>query len=134
VLEELTARGHELDLLDLYAERFDPVLSLREWRRYKKEADSEIHLYAKQIHRADALIWIFPTWNNGLPAILKGYVDRVWKPNVAFRFDHSDNIRFDSLDNLNFFLVIITYGGSWLASAFCKRLLAKGLRRHLPLT
>jgi NAD(P)H dehydrogenase (quinone) len=69
----------------------------------QKEADSEIHLYAKQIHRADALIWIFPTWNNGLPAILKGYVDRVWKPNVAFRFDHSDNIRFDSLDNLNFF-------------------------------
>jgi putative NADPH-quinone reductase len=137
VLEELAAQGHELDLLDLYAERFDPVLSEREWRCYEKKVDPEIQRYAEQIHLADGLIWVFPTWNNGLPAILKGYVDRVWKPNVAFRIDQSHKVRFDSLDNLNFFVAITTYGASWMASTLvgnpCKRFLVKGLRRHLPL-
>jgi putative NADPH-quinone reductase len=136
-LEELASQGHELDLLDLYTERFDPVLSQREWRCYEKEIDPEIQRYAERIHLADGLIWIFPTWNNGLPAILKGYVDRVWKPNVAFRIDRYHNVRFDSLENLNFFVAITTYGASWRASALvgnpCKRLLVKGLRRHLPL-
>ena len=76
-LEELAAQGHELDLLDLYAERFNPVLSEGEWRCYEKSIGPEIQRYADQIHFADGLIWIFPTWNCGLPAILKGYVDRV---------------------------------------------------------
>jgi NAD(P)H dehydrogenase (quinone) len=137
-LEELAAQGHELDLLDLYENRFDPVLSEAEWRCYEKSAPPDIQRYADQLHFADGLIWIFPTWNYGLPAILKGYVDRVWKPNVAFRIDQSRNAHFDSLGNLKFFIVVTTYGASWLASTFlgnpCKRVLLNGLRRHLPLS
>jgi NAD(P)H dehydrogenase (quinone) len=137
VLEELTTQGHEAKLLDLYTERFNPVLSETEWQCYETSITSEIQQYAKQIHDADGLIWVFPTWNYGLPAILKGYVDRVWKPNVAFRIDQSRNVRFDLFNNLKFFIVITTYGASRVANALvrnpCKQVLLHGLRRHLSL-
>src|SRR5258707_11591065 len=87
VLEELATGGHHAEVLDLYAEKFDPVMPRLEWQAYDGAADHQIQRYVDQIHRSDGLIWIFPTWNYGLPAILKGYVDRIWKPNVAFRLD-----------------------------------------------
>jgi putative NADPH-quinone reductase len=136
-LQELAANGHETELVDLYTEEFNPVLSECEWASYGSSLSPGIQSYVDQIHRADGLIWIFPTWNHGLPAILKGYVDRVWKPNVAFEIDDTRKVRFDSLGNLKFFVVVTTYGGSWLASTFvgnpCKRVISPGLRRHLSL-
>jgi NAD(P)H dehydrogenase (quinone) len=126
------------NVLDLYADGFNPVLSKSEWLLYEKHNNAEIQRYADQILDTDGLIWIFPTWNYGFPAVLKGYVDRIWKPNVAFRIDRSRGIHFDSFGNLKFFLVITTYGASRLANMFLgnpsKRTATRGLRRHLPLS
>jgi NAD(P)H dehydrogenase (quinone) len=134
VLNELQSEGHKAELLDLYAEKFDPVMPRAEWLAYEGPGSDEIKYYADQIRQSDGLIWIFPTWNYGLPAILKGYVDRIWKPNVAFRLDQSRNIVFDTFDNLKFFVVATTYGAGWLANTFvgnpCKRVLSRCLRRH----
>ncbi len=41
-------------------------------------------VYVDALQRADALVFCFPTWWLGMPAILKGYFDRVWRPGVAF--------------------------------------------------
>jgi putative NADPH-quinone reductase len=95
VLTEFAAREHEVEVLDLYAEGFNPVLSRPEWQAYETCLSGDIQPYADQIRRSDGLVWIFPTWNYGLPAILKGYLDRVWKPNVAFRIDKSRKVHFD---------------------------------------
>ena len=134
VLEELGSRGHETEVLDLYAEKFDPILSKSEWQSYEASVHPDIQRYADQIRRSDGLIWIFPTWNYGMPAVLKGYVDRIWKPNIAFRLDQARNVHFDSFKNLKFFIVATTYGAGWLVNTFvgnpCKRVVASGLRRH----
>jgi NAD(P)H dehydrogenase (quinone) len=134
VLEELGSQGHEAEVLDLYAEGFDPVLSKAEWQSYETLVQPEIQRYADQTRRNDGLIWIFPTWNYGMPAILKGYVDRIWKPNIAFHLDQNRNVHFDSFENLKFFIVATTYGASWLANTFvgnpCKGVFANCLRRH----
>jgi NAD(P)H dehydrogenase (quinone) len=135
VLEELSARGHQAEVLDLYSEQFDPVLSKAEWLSYGETISPGIQEYANQIRRSDGLIWVFPTWNYGMPAILKGYVDRIWKPNIAFHLDHAHNVHFDSFENLKFFIVATTYGAGWLANTFvgnpCKTVLARCLRRHI---
>jgi NAD(P)H dehydrogenase (quinone) len=135
-VEELASQQHEVEVLDLYAEGFNPTLLKSEWESYRTSVCEEIRRYADQIHRSDGLIWIFPTWNYGLPAIMKGYLDRVWKPNVAFQIEESGKIKFDSFKNLRFFIVATTYGASWVASTFvgnpCKCLVSRCLRRHLP--
>ncbi len=84
----LRAAGHEIDIADLYAERFDPVLQADEL-----EADGRIRSredaagYQRRILRADALALVFPVWWFGLPAILKGFVDRVLREGFAFTFE-----------------------------------------------
>jgi putative NADPH-quinone reductase len=136
VLKELETRGDRVELLDLYVERFDPVLSLDDWMNYEATASENIQRYVDQIRVADGLIWIFPTWNYGLPAILKGYVDRIWKPNVAFRLGENREVIFDRFAHLRFFVAITTFGAGWLPNTFvgnpCKRVLSSGLRRHFP--
>jgi NAD(P)H dehydrogenase (quinone) len=134
VLEELAQAGHDVDVLDLYAENFDPVLSLEEWKMYEGPAGSAIRVYVDRLKRSNGIIWIFPTWNYGLPAILKGYVDRVWKPNVAFRIDDRRGVHFDQFENLDFFIVATTFGASWLINTLCrnpcKQMVSNGLKRH----
>jgi NAD(P)H dehydrogenase (quinone) len=135
-VDELSAAGHETDVLDLYSDDFCPVMPRSEWDCYEELNSAFVQPYVDQIHRADGLIWIFPTWNYGFPAILKGYIDRVWKPKVTFRIDQYRNLRFDTLDNLRFFIVVTTYGANWIASALvgnpCKRAVVCGLKRHIP--
>ncbi len=72
-------RNHEVTLLDLYAEKFNPVLSFDEdHRRRDLEKDPETQTYRELITWADHLIFIFPIWWSGMPAILKGFIDRVF--------------------------------------------------------
>lgn len=134
VLEEITSAGHDIDLLDLYADNFDPALREEEWLSYENLAGPAIQTYVDQLRRSAGLIWIFPTWNYGLPAILKGYVDRVWKPNVAFSIDSARRVHFGQFGNLKFFIVATTFGSSWLINALSgnpgKRVVANCLRRH----
>jgi NAD(P)H dehydrogenase (quinone) len=134
VLKELEIRGDTIDLLDLYTDRFDPVLSVDDWKNYEAASGESIQRYVDQIQTAQGLIWVFPTWNYGLPAVLKGYVDRVWKPNVAFRLSADRDVIFDLFPDMRFFLAITTFGAGWLPNTFignpCKRTLASGLRRH----
>jgi NAD(P)H dehydrogenase (quinone) len=135
-LDELAVASCEVELLNLYSEKFDPVLQESEWRAYEQAPGHSIQPYVEQLKRNDGLICIFPTWNYGQPAILKGYIDRVWKPNVAFRIDTSRAVHFDQFDNLKFFIVATTFGASWLVNTWCgnpsRRAVAGGLRRHFP--
>ncbi|MDP3896322.1 MAG: NAD(P)H-dependent oxidoreductase [Mesorhizobium sp.] len=85
-LRTLAAGGHEVRLLDLYAENFDPVMRAEERRRYN-DLPAEHHALQDHIAHlrwAEALVFVYPTWWYGLPAMLKGWLDRVWAPGVAF--------------------------------------------------
>ncbi len=86
VTRTLAARGWEVDDCDLYAEGFDPVLSASERRGYHDMSvnTAPVAGYVERLRAARALVLVFPVWNFGYPAILKGFFDRVFLPGVSF--------------------------------------------------
>jgi NAD(P)H dehydrogenase (quinone) len=110
-LAALAAAGHEIDLLDLYAENFDPVLSEDARRHYHDIARNRIGLesYVARLQSAEALILQFPTWCFGPPAMLKGFFDRMIMPGVAFDLDDPARVK-PLLRNITRIVGIVTYG------------------------
>ena len=86
VVAALRKAGHEVDDCDLYAEGFNPVLSREERLNYHDTSINQLPVkpYVERLQRADALVFCFPVWCFGLPAILKGWFDRVLMPGVSF--------------------------------------------------
>jgi NAD(P)H dehydrogenase (quinone) len=84
----LERRGIEVDMIDLYADDFDPRLTDAERRSYfTTPYDSRaVAGYVARLMLAEKLVFVFPQWWFNVPAILKGFFDRVLAPGVAF--DH----------------------------------------------
>ena len=110
-LAALAAAGHEVDLLDLYAEKFDPVLSEDARRHYHDTSRNQIGLesYVARLTSAEAIILQFPTWCFGAPAMLKGFFDRLIMPGVAFDIGDPAHVK-PMLRNLKRIVGIVTYG------------------------
>jgi NAD(P)H dehydrogenase (quinone) len=110
-LAGLAEAGHEVDLLDLYAEGFDPVLSEAARRHYHDTALNRRGLEATigRLEAAEALVIQFPTWCFGPPAMLKGFFDRILMPGVAFDLGDPRNVR-PMLRNITQIVGIVTYG------------------------
>ncbi len=115
VLEALAEAGHEVTEVDLYAERFDPVMSRQERLEYLNTERNErlVQRYDDQLATAEALVLVYPSWWYGMPAMLKGYFDRVWLPGVAFDVTPDGKVKTDRLRQLRRILVVTTYGASW---------------------
>lgn len=116
-LAGLERAGHEVDLLDLYAEGFDPVLGTEERRHYhdlsRNRQGLEAHI--ERLQRAEALVVQFPTWCFGAPAMLKGWLDRLIMPGVAFDLSDPANVR-PMLGHIRSLAGIVTYGRQrWMA-------------------
>lgn len=113
VVTELTSAGHAVDHLSLYSEGFDAVLSREERLRYHDVPDNltpEISPYVDRVKAAEALVFVYPVWNFGLPAILKGFFDRVFVPGVAFEMRSGKLVRV--LPPKRKVAVVTTYGGT----------------------
>jgi NAD(P)H dehydrogenase (quinone) len=89
VVETLAANGHEVHFHDLYQENFDPVLPAAEIAE-KALLPPLIQQHCDEIAAADGIIIIHPNWWGQPPAILKGWVDRVLRPGVAYQFLEGD--------------------------------------------
>jgi len=83
--EELELAGHEVVYHDLYAERFDPILPHEEIPADAK-LDPTVERHCHEITAADGYIIVHPNWWAMPPAILKGWIDRVVRQGVAYRF------------------------------------------------
>jgi len=85
----LKQKGHELYYHDLYAERFDPILPGEE---IAKDADipQQIERYCRELSESEGIIIVHPNWWGQPPAILKGWIDRVIRPGVAYEFLEGD--------------------------------------------
>ncbi len=136
-LQALRDGGHEVELLDLYAEGFDPVLSPQERSTYL--ADTAANLTAVQRHVdllrwAEGLLFVFPTWFYGPPAMLKGWLERSWLPGVAFRVPARKGERAGAagLQNIRWLGCITTSGAPWWWLVMMgdpgRRLFMRGLR------
>ena len=81
----LAKKGAESALIDLYALGYDPVLKNNElYSAGRKEVNSQNQNFQEQIKNADFLLFIYPTWWQNLPAILKGFLDRVFTGGFGF--------------------------------------------------
>lgn len=117
VVDNLTAAGHEVDDLDLYAENFNPVLMPDERAAYHDVPGNTagVQGYVDRLQAADALVLCHPVWNFGWPAILKGYFDRVFLPDVSFVF--KKNRLGPGLTNIRKLTSVTTYGSKrWRAA------------------
>ena len=110
-LRGLEEAGHDVDLLDLYAEKFDPVLSEEGRRHYHDETRNKRGLedYVARLQRAEALVVQFPTWCFGAPAMLKGFFDRLLMPGVAFDLGDPKKVK-PLLGNIRKIAGVVTYG------------------------
>lgn len=77
------------ELIDLYADGFDPVMPSEELPR-KFSFDEKTLNYQEKILGADRVVFVYPDWWGGPPAILKGFLDRVFRPGIAYGFREAD--------------------------------------------
>ncbi|MFJ9079653.1 NAD(P)H oxidoreductase [Streptomyces sp. NPDC102278] len=83
----LEAAGGTVDLLDLYAEDFDPRLTPvdePDWQDREKRYSPVVHEHMRRIEAADMVVVVFPVWWFAPPAIVKGWIDRVWNYGFAY--------------------------------------------------
>jgi putative NADPH-quinone reductase len=115
VLEALAEAGHQVADADLYAENFDPVMSRQERLDYLNTARNErlVKRYDDQLVAAEAIVLVYPAWWYGMPAMLKGYFDRVWLPGVAFDVTPDGKVNTERLRHIRRIMVVTTYGASW---------------------
>ena len=88
-VETLKKNGHEVFFHDLYAEEFDPLLTAEEIPR-DAALPFEVEKHCNEISAADGVVIVHPNWWGQPPAILKGWVDRVIRPGVAYEFLEND--------------------------------------------
>ena len=134
LVEVLRARGHKVDDCDLYAEGFDPVMSRQERIDYHNVAVNRRNVapYVDRLLAAEAIVFSFPVWNMGFPAILKGFIDKVFLPGVSFTLGEDGSYN-PCLHNIKRLGVVCTYGGGrWLTFMMGdppRRFLTRSLRR-----
>lgn len=133
ILTELVARlsdrGHAVQVIDLYGEGFDPVLDQAAWRAHRQDrpAGDDLADHIGALRGCEGLIFVYPTWWYGLPATLKGWLDRVWQPGVAFAME-GGVFRTHHLDNVKRFAVVTTCGSpGW----FIRRVVGDPARRQV---
>ncbi|WP_235882598.1 NAD(P)H oxidoreductase [Streptomyces apricus] len=83
----LEAAGHRIDLLDLHAEGFDPRMTVADqpdWGDREKVYSDEVRAHMRRILDADVVVAVFPVYWQSVPAILKGWIDRVWNYGFAY--------------------------------------------------
>ena len=87
--EKLASIGHSIILHDLYAEGFNPLLETSEIPK-NAQIDKVILQHCNDLVSSDAIIIVHPNWWGQPPAILKGWIDRVIRPGVAYEFQDDD--------------------------------------------
>lgn len=138
VIDELRSRAVDHRVIDLYREDFDPRLTLKDWSDYEDlhENTRSTTAHVEAIRWCDTLIFVYPTWWFGQPAMLKGWLDRVLVPGVAFNMPTEETPRIThSMEHINRLGVFTTCGATWWFTKFVgspgKRTLLRGLRSCL---
>lgn len=134
ITDKLRAAGAEIRLHDLYASGFTPVLTWHEWKGYLQTPANRapVDQHCADVEWCDTLIFVYPTWWYGLPAMLKGWLDRVLLPDVAFLMpDGAHKTIRPGLQHITRLGIFTTCGASWwltqVVGAPGKRTLTRGV-------
>jgi NAD(P)H dehydrogenase (quinone) len=106
----LVAAGHSFEVADLHAEDFEPVFLASDYTQFEGGTlPARILDEQARVDRCDALAFVAPIWWLGLPAMLKGWFDRVWSNGWAYEFENDPE---GSLLRPRPFAFVFTAGGS----------------------
>ena len=104
-------KGHEIDCVDLYKEKYDPVFA-------GGEPTPDVLDHRKRIEKCSTIVLIAPIWNFRMPAIVEGWIDKVLAPPWAFRFKRLvGNWGYPvagAMKNKKA-IVSMSYGGNWFS-------------------
>ncbi len=135
----LEKSGKQVDFVDLYADRFSAVMTAAERIAYETDSpilDPLVAHYSELVMKCEALVVVYPTWNMGFPAILKGFFERVMVPGVAFGFNEKSGRVRGNLGHIRHFVGVTTYGSPhWvvrMTSDMGRRMLTRCLRAMAP--
>ena len=113
ITEKLELRGEQVDLIDLHADEFDPVMSgedLALWRKGEPMND-QVKGYQERLMCANRIIFIFPIWWELMPAMTKGFLDKVYAKNVLYT-QQKGSFKMSTRLNLNTEIVVVTTMGT----------------------
>jgi putative NADPH-quinone reductase len=134
VAETLEKGGHEVRPLDLYAEGFDPVLSRQGRLDYHTPEVNQrpVATDVALLRWAEGVVFVYPTWWYSHPAMLKGWLERVWLPDVAFHLP-ADGGRIQPLmTHIRLIGGVSTYGSPWWLIRWVgdpgRRVIMRGIR------
>lgn len=130
----MATAGHEVTALDLYEADFTPAMSKPELDTYRARLaplDPLVREHGELVKSVDTLVFIYPTWWSGPPAILKGWLERVLVPGIAFTFDDRGRVQ-PALRHVRRIVGISTYGSPWtyvkVVNDNGRRMLTRALR------
>jgi putative NADPH-quinone reductase len=111
-VDALRRAEHELRISDLYADEFDPTLSLQERLSHHEPPKNKpgIASYCENLQWCEALVFIYPTWWSGQPAMLKGWLDRVLVRDVAWDLPDGANRITPLLGNIRRLVMVTSHG------------------------
>ncbi len=108
----LERAGHEVTFFDLYAMGFQPAMTNAEIVAYHSDEpilDPLVAQSAAALRAAQILVFVYPTWWSGLPAMLKGWLEKTMVPGVGFVFNKNHRVR-PGLTHVRRIVGISTYG------------------------
>ena len=112
VVDALSGRGHDVRVRDLYGEGFDPRFSADERRTHLHPGPHpSVSDHADELHWCQHLVLVYPTWWSGQPAMLKGWMDRVWVRGVAWELKSDAKVK-ARLTNVRRITAVTTHGSS----------------------
>ncbi|GAX01567.1 NAD(P)H-dependent oxidoreductase [Secundilactobacillus silagei] len=111
LINKFKANGDQYQVIDLYADHFDPVMTTEQLRLYSAgQTDDQLVLkYQEMLKQTDELIFVFPIWWYDLPAMLKGFIDKVMTLYTAYA-ENADGMLTGLLTNIRK-TTLITTGG-----------------------
>ena len=134
IIQHLPTHHHEIRLRDLYAENFDPFLSAIERTLHHTPPTTrpELARDVEDLRWCEAIVFIYPTWWSGLPAMLKGWIDRTWMNEVAWALPLGANTIRPRLTNIKRLVAVTTHGSSKFVNALQgepgKRTISRSIR------
>lgn len=111
----LRTAGHDVHFLDLYALGFGAAMTADERAAYHTETpivDPMVRDHAELVRTSAAMVFVYPTWWSSMPAILKGWLERVFVPGIGFQFNEEGKVR-PALTQMRRLVGISTYGSPW---------------------
>lgn len=107
----LQSAGHEVDVINLDKDNFNPVMTAEDLKAFrdKQPIDPKVTEYKGHLEKADHVIFIFPIWWELMPALMKGFIDKVIFPGVAYDYVNGSNTKMKPLlTNIKGITVITT--------------------------